>query len=90
MSLSRSWQFVGGLHSPWYRFYDWLRHGVNRRMVNFLSRQLSGPDTGGRATCVLEAGSGPGSASSMFSRRPDVALAVCMDLDESALREARL
>lgn len=89
MSLSRSWQFVGGLNSPWYRLYDWLRHGVNRRMVKFLSRHLSGPVTRGRATCVLEAGSGPGSASSMFSRRSDVALAVCMDLDESALREAR-
>ena len=89
MSLSRSWQFVGGLNSPWYRFYDWLRQGVNRRMVDFLSRHLPSPGVPGGASCVLEAGSGPGSASSMFARRNDVALAVCMDLDESALREAR-
>lgn len=89
MSLSRSWQFVGGLNSPWYRFYDWLRQGVNRRMVDFLSRHLSRSGLPDRASCVLEAGSGPASASSMFARRSDVALAVCMDLDESAMREAR-
>lgn len=89
MSLSRSWRFVGGLDSPWYRLYDWLRQGVNRRMVDFLSRQLSSDTSPGRASRVLEAGSGPGSASSMFARRSDVALAVCMDLDESALHEAR-
>lgn len=95
MSLTRSWRFIGSVGSPYYRVFDRLRRHVNTRLVAFLSGHLSGPKNGqggrnpGAPTRVLEAGSGPGFASSLFAQRPDVATSICMDLDPAALMEAR-
>jgi SAM-dependent methyltransferase len=38
---------------------------------------------------VLEAGSGPGFATSLFAKQPDVNVAVCIDFDIAALQEGR-
>ena len=95
MSPSRSWQFIGGVDSVCYRFYDYLRRQVNARLVTFLSGHLvtlstsAGAKTPAGGLRVLEAGSGPGFASSLFARRSEVATSVCMDLDPAALAEAR-
>jgi len=92
VSLSRSWQFVGRVNSRSYRLYDALRRRLNGRLVRFLAGQLPprtprGPDAD--SVRVLEAGSGTAYASSLFRRAPGVRAAVCLDIDESALREAR-
>lgn len=91
MPLSRSWQFLGDIESPWYRFYDRLRRGVNARLVTFLAGHMCHADRGllPQRRCVLEAGSGPGFASFLLSKRADVSMSVCMDLDSDALKEAR-
>ncbi len=87
MSLSSSWQFVGGVDGWYYRFFDWLRMDVNRRLVRYLSSHLPGNSTHGAV--VLESGSGPAFATSLFARDHRVHRAVCLDIDEGALREAR-
>lgn len=87
MSLSSSWQFIGGVDGYFYRLFDWLRMGVNRRLVRYLSSNL--PDESKNPMIVLEAGSGPAYATSLFARGERVHRAACLDLDESALREAR-
>ncbi len=98
MSLGRSWQFIGPVGSPWYRFYDWLRRGVNRRLVAFLASALthdSGADAtvdasvADRGVSVLEAGCGTAFGSSILARRSEVSRAICLDIDLDALREAK-
>ncbi len=89
MSLSRSWQFFGGPGSVCYRLFDWLRDGVNARLAAFLGQCLSARRQEQPPACTLEAGSGPGCASSLLAGRSDVSAAVCMDLDIDALIEAR-
>lgn len=84
MSLA-SWQFVGGPGSWSSEVFEGLRRRLNRRLVRDLSiwTELS---CGAR---VLEGGSGPGYASSLFAARPEVRLSVAADADIRALREAR-
>lgn len=82
--MSGLWQFASGPGSLVYRLLDALRRRLNRRLVRYLVRR--GLPEGGR---VLEAGSGPATATSLLSREPGVRLAVALDLDEGALREAR-
>jgi len=94
MTLRKLWRFAGGIGSPPNRIYDWLRQGVNRRLVAFLCRQLASVDRtadAGTPTSVrvLEAGSGTAFAASLVARQPGVSKSVCMDLDISALVEAR-
>jgi len=94
VSLTRSWQFIGGLNSPWYRMYDGLRRRLNKRLVDFLAARITSPmvkqsDQGRVPPRVLEAGSGTAFALSLFRRRPHVGLCVALDIDETALREAR-
>lgn len=92
MTLSRSWQFVGGTGGLSYRFYDWLRRRLNERLVRCLASQLPPREPGQRGngpTYVLEAGSGTAFATSLFRRRGGVDVAVCLDIDEAALKEAK-
>ncbi len=84
MSLSRSWQFIGGVDGPWYRFFDWLRRRLNVRLVRFMIGRLAGK----RECLVLEAGSGTAFASSILQTQSEVHRAVCMDMDADALRLA--
>jgi len=86
MSLSRSWQFIGGTESIWYRAYDWLRQGVNRRLVRYFQTFVH---RSGEACRALEAGSGTAYAASLLSRQPGVGPVVCVDLDLEALQHAR-
>jgi len=82
----------GGVRTPWYRLYDRLRRGVNTKLVAYLGRYLEATSanmTTSDKTRILEAGSGPGFASSLFAQRADVTLAACLDIDYQALREAR-
>jgi len=90
MTACESWSMRGGLQTPWYRLFDRLRRRVNRTLVNFLTRHLHDSDIQSTArTRTLEAGSGPGFATSLLTQRPDITLAVCLDIDVNALREAR-
>ncbi|NOT00142.1 MAG: class I SAM-dependent methyltransferase [Phycisphaerales bacterium] len=92
MSLSSSWQFVGGVGGPLYRIYDALRLRVSRRLSDYLIQQTiakSRNGSGVRQVRALEAGSGPGSSSSLLAARGDRVYAVCLDIDHGALIEAR-
>jgi SAM-dependent methyltransferase len=85
MVADGSWKLLGASSSPAYRFFDWLRSRVNHRLSRFLARELSG-----RRECrVLEAGSGPGGATSLLRRAPAVACAAALDWDHDALRAGR-
>jgi ubiquinone/menaquinone biosynthesis C-methylase UbiE len=81
---TKAWQ-LGSPDTLIYRFFDALRKRLNQKLVRYLlSKGLKG-DRG----IVLEAGSGPAFASSIFSRDTKVALSVAVDLDHEALQEAR-
>lgn len=80
-----SWQFVGGPGTWPYRVFDAVRRRLTRRLVRDLA-SMTGLPCGAR---VLEGGSGPGYASSLFAARPEVRLSVAIDADIGALREAR-
>jgi SAM-dependent methyltransferase len=76
------WSFLGGPGTLPYRCYDALRRRLNARLVaRFRARGLS---AGARA---LEAGSGPGYASTLL--RGTGVLGVALDIDREALAEAR-
>lgn len=89
MSLDRSWQFIGSADSWTSRLYDWLRRGVNARLVNFLVARASPPRTLQTTTRALEAGSGTGFATSLLSRTGAFSQCICLDLDIDALRAAK-
>jgi SAM-dependent methyltransferase len=80
----RSWQ-LGSTGSPLYRLFDLLRQGLNRRLVEFLSHALASDGD----AIVLEAGSGPAYGSSLLAQHPAVRLSIALDIDPSALAEAR-
>ncbi len=98
MSLARSWQFIGGVGSRPYRFFDALRRGLNRRLVAYMLARCAtsgardanpdhSPKRAGRR--VLEAGSGTAFATSLLADDPCTRAAVCLDMDADALRIAR-
>ncbi|MGD9819829.1 MAG: class I SAM-dependent methyltransferase, partial [Desulfomonilaceae bacterium] len=80
----KAWQ-LGAPGSLIYEFFDLLRRNLNKKLVTYLLTS--------RADCkcltVLEAGSGPAYASSLFSSDPRVELAVAIDIDYEALFQAR-
>lgn len=75
------WRGPGGLAAG---LYEALRRRVNGRLVVYLAERAS-LQPGHR---VLEAGCGTAGASSLFAQRIDV-ISVALDIDLSALREAR-
>jgi ubiquinone/menaquinone biosynthesis C-methylase UbiE len=81
---NKAWQ-LGAPGTVLYEFFDSLRRNLNRKLVTYIleARQK------GNCLTVLEAGSGPAYASSLFSRDPRVDLAVAIDIDYEALRQAR-
>lgn len=81
---TKVWQL--GTPGSWmYAFYDGLREGLNRKLVDYL---LAGAVTCDGCT-VLEAGSGPAFASSILGTDRRVDLSIAMDIDVEALMEAR-
>ena len=80
----KMWQL--GSPGTWiYNFYDELRRRLNRKLVDYLlARAVTASESK-----VLEAGSGPAFASSILHRDRHVALAIAMDIDMEALREAQ-
>jgi len=89
MSLDRSWQFVGGMDALPYRAFDALRRRLNKRLVRYLLSGLERSSSRPARWRVLEPGCGTGFATSLMYDDPDVAFAVALDADESALREGR-
>jgi ubiquinone/menaquinone biosynthesis C-methylase UbiE len=82
--LGKEWR-LGSPDSLIYGFYDFLRNRLNAKLVNYLlSRAVSS-----EKAVVLEAGSGPGFASSMLNRDPRVDFSVALDIDFEALQQAR-
>jgi SAM-dependent methyltransferase len=80
----KAWQ-LGAPNTLLYQFYDHLRERLNRRLVKFL---LGNAIT--RGDCrILEAGSGPAFASSIFNAEDRVCLSIAVDIDMEALHEAR-
>ncbi len=84
MTADGSWQ-LGRPGSAIYRLYDAMRRRLNRRLVGYLAEKALSQE----GCRVLEAGSGPASASSLIARLPQVGLSVAADIDPAALREAR-
>ena len=84
----KSWQF-GKPDSSAYKVYDWLRNGINRKLVQRLLNHLVQKDTPDLRIKTLEAGSGPAYASSLISNSSYVQMSVAVDLDTQALKEAR-
>lgn len=85
MSPTKSWEVPGGPGSWPYRLFDAWRNRLNRRLVRYLT-SVAVRRTG---SVILEAGSGPGYASSLMASQRTVRLAVALDIDGEALREAR-
>ncbi len=81
---NKAWQ-LGAPGTVIYELFDSLRKNLNRKLVAYL--------LGAKGDCgcltVLEAGSGPAYASSLFSANPRVDLAVAIDIDHEALVQAR-
>jgi ubiquinone/menaquinone biosynthesis C-methylase UbiE len=82
-AVDKSWQLAGG-RGPVYALFDGLRRWLNGRLTRFLAGQAL--EQGGWA---LEAGSGPGAASSMLNTSPGVR-AIALDYDPQALAAARV
>ncbi len=84
MQFKRSWQ-LGDPGTPVDKLYDRLRKRLNQKLVRYLSAQIDeSPDA-----FVMEAGSGPAYASSLFTKVPGVRMSVALDIDLQALHEAR-
>jgi SAM-dependent methyltransferase len=82
---TKAWQ-LGSPETLIYRFFDWLRNGLNSRLAEyFVTRGIHRSEA-----VVLEAGSGPAFASSILARNPKIALSVAADIDLEALQQARL
>lgn len=81
----KAWQ-LGDPSGSLYSFYDLLRRRLNHKLVNYLLNTGISENS----TVVLEAGSGPAFATSIFSCDSRVALAVAIDIDMEALKQARL
>ena len=81
----RSWYFFGGSGSWLYGLYDGLRDRLNNR----LSRLLGAEAVSRSNSIVLEAGSGPGYASSLLKTYANVSMSIALDIDFEALREGR-
>ncbi len=84
MTLAKSWQFIGSTEGIPYRFYDWMRRGVNARLVRFLVAELHDE----APAFVLEAGSGTAHASTLMAKEASVSAAVCLDIDFEALSKS--
>jgi SAM-dependent methyltransferase len=80
----KAWQ-LGAPGTLLYQLYDGLRARLNRRLVTFL---LGNAITHGDCR-ILEAGSGPAFASSIFNAEDRVCLSIAVDIDIEALHEAR-
>jgi SAM-dependent methyltransferase len=82
--MIKSWQCWRGPGGLTARLYETLRRGVNGRLVAYLADKASLHP----GHLVLEAGCGTAGASSLFAQRLNVT-SVALDLDVSALQEAR-
>jgi len=80
----KAWQ-LGAPNTLVYRFYDGLRERLNYKLVKF----LLGKGVKGDNCRILEAGSGPAFASSIFNTEDRVCLSIAVDIDIEALLEAR-
>ena len=81
----KAWQ-LGHPGTALYGFYDFLRRGLNQKLVNYLLTSCIPAEQ----CVVLEAGSGPAFATSILSCDERVGLAVAVDIDIEALKQARL
>lgn len=83
MIFRSSWR-LGDPDTCIYKLYNRLRKGLNQKLVGYLSGQIDeSPDA-----FVMEAGSGPAYASSLFAKIPGVKMSVALDIDPHALSEA--
>lgn len=82
--MIKPWPFRRGQGGLAAGLYETLRRGVNGRLVAYLADKASLSP----GHLVLEAGGGTAGASSLFARRLNVT-SVALDLDVSALQEAR-
>lgn len=85
MTSQNSWT-LGEPGSFWYKIYDRLRQYLDGRLVGYLSEKTIHHDR----VRILEAGSGPASASSLFTKDNRVKLSVAADWDIEALYVARM
>jgi ubiquinone/menaquinone biosynthesis C-methylase UbiE len=79
----KAWQ-LGEPGGILYGLYDFLRRGLNRKLVNYLVTTAI-PE---KSCSILEAGSGPAFATSILSCDNRIELAVAIDIDIEALRQA--
>ncbi len=82
--VDKSWQMAGGPGHWLYEFYDWLRRRLNRQIVARLAQQaMTQPGI------VIEAGSGTGFATNLFTEEKNIQLSIAADYDYEALHEGR-
>ncbi|MFH0959098.1 MAG: class I SAM-dependent methyltransferase [Pseudomonadota bacterium] len=79
----KAWQ-LGEPGGILYSFFDFLRRRLNQKLVNYLSAKALQE----RSCSILEAGSGPAFATSILSCDQRIELAVAIDIDVEALRQA--
>jgi SAM-dependent methyltransferase len=79
------WGFLGGPGSISYAIYDRLRMLINRSLVQYLIENSIAK----QRSRVLEAGSGPAYASSLFAHANKVSFSAAIDIDIEALRICR-
>ena len=79
----KAWQ-LGEPGGILYGFYDFLRRRLNRKLVNYLGDKAISE----KSCSILEAGSGPAFATSILSCDDRIELAIAIDIDVEALREA--
>jgi SAM-dependent methyltransferase len=82
---TKVWQ-LGSPGSSTYKFFDYLRNGLNERLVEYLLKVVSNSEK----MTVLEAGSGPAYASSLMAKKPQCSFSIACDIDFEAMEQARL
>ncbi len=80
----KSWQ-LGEPRSLLYRLFDTFRRSLDRNLVRYLVSSINKD----KDKILMEAGSGPGYASSLLAKVPGVKLSIALDIDPRVLAEAR-
>ena len=84
-TISNQFWRLGSIDGFFYRAYDYFRKKINHTLVPYLIDNAVSNEN----SKILEAGSGPGFGSSLFSKSGRILLSVALDIDERALQVAR-
>lgn len=80
-----SWSFWGGPQSFSYKCFDLLRNRLNNDLNSYLYSKVASQGN----VYILEAGSGPGFASSLLTKKANVKISIALDYDIEVLKLAK-